>query len=335
MRAAVLLAPERLAVTDVAEPAADGQAIVALERAGICGTDVSILRGKIPVAYPRVLGHELVGRVVQPASGDGSAAGTRVLVNPSIACGRCHACRRDLEHLCPHGALIGRDADGGFAERIAVDEARLLPVPEAVSSESASLLQVLGTCVHAQRTFTVFPGQVAVVVGLGVSGQLMVQLLRRRGLDKVIGVTRSAPKRRLAERLGASCTVPPQDAAAAVADLTAGAGADVVIEAVGSVPTLAQSIELAGLAATVVMFGTIGGAAAPDLPFYQLYYKELRLENPRAARTRDYATAIDLAAAGALDLAPLWSAGFPLEDAATAFSAVAEAGTLKVTIDIA
>src|SRR5919106_3880990 len=334
MLAAVVTTPDHIDVATVASPEADGRALIEVDRVGLCGTDSSIFHGKIPVAYPRVLGHEVIGRVVRSGPRGEPPEGTRVLVNPSIACGRCTQCRADLAQLCPHGALMGRDSDGGFTEQIAVDEHQLLPVPEELPRSATSLLQVLGTCVHAQTHLDhVFPGQTAVVIGLGVSGFLMLQLMRARGLQ-VVGVTRSAWKRTLGERLGAVTVVPPGEARQAVDDLTGGAGVDVSVEAVGTVGTFAQAIDLAGLGGQVLLFGTIGGAPKAPLPFYQLYYKELTIHNPRAARHRDYQHGIALATTGALDLAALWTHTFPLERAADAFDTLDnDPRALKVTLD--
>jgi 2-desacetyl-2-hydroxyethyl bacteriochlorophyllide A dehydrogenase len=339
MRAALLTAPERIEVGDTVDPVPAGprNALVRIESVGICGTDVSIYKGKIPVSFPRILGHELIGRVQQAAAQGEIAAGTRVLVNPSIACGRCPVCRADLEHLCPRGALIGRDVDGGFAELVAIDDDRLLPVPDTVPDDDAALLQVLGTCVHAQTSFQTFPGQTAVVIGLGVAGFLMVQLLRARGITTILGVTRSRDKDELARRFGATAVAAPDDAARVCRELSDGRGADVVIEAVGTLPTFTQAVELAALGGTVVLFGTIGRNATTQqaLPFYDLYYKELTIRNPRAARHRDYQLATDLAAAGQVELAPLLTRRFPLEEAAEAVRATQQSANLKVTLNVA
>ena len=339
MKAALLTAPEQIEIAEVDDPrpASPRSALVRVDSVGICGTDVSIYKGKIPVSFPRILGHEVIGRVQRAAPDGDFAAGTRVLVNPSISCGRCTPCRADLEQLCPRGALIGRDVDGGFAELIAIDDDRLLPVPDAVSDADAALLQVLGTCVHAQKSFQAFPGQTAVVIGLGVAGFLMVQLLRSRGISTILGVTRSRDKGELARRFGATAVATPDDAVETCRELSDGRGADIVIEAVGTLPTFSQAVELAALGGTVVLFGTIGKAATTQqaLPFYDLYYKELTVRNPRAARHRDYQLAIELAATGKVELAPLLTRRFPLEQATEAVQATKEAANLKVTLNLA
>lgn len=332
MRAIAVLGPDQLGIVDIPMPDAGHRALVEVETAGLCGTDVKILRGAIRVAYPRVLGHEVIGRVVRAAEGGQVAAGTRVLVNPNVWCGRCRDCRADREHICPQGALLGRDIDGGLTGTIAVRDDQLHPVPDDLDERSASLLQVLGTCVHAQTRVDVFPGDVAAVLGLGVSGLLHVQLLRARGVDRVLGVTRSATKRDLALELGATAAVHPDDAPTVMAELSDGAGADLVVESAGSPAALLQAVELAGLGGTVLVFGI--SDVLDGLPMYDLYYKELVLTNARAARPRDYSAAVALAASGQLRLAPLWSASYPLDRAADAFTALEGSGALKVTLEV-
>lgn len=303
-------------------------------QAGLCGTDLKIAAGEIPVALPRVLGHEMTGWVERAGARGLLPAGTPLLVNPAVFCGHCELCRRDLPQLCPHGGLLGRDADGVFADLVAVDEACLHPLPPSLPAGGAALLQVLSTCVHAQSQLTVRPSDSVVVVGLGVSGLLHVQLLRDRGVPVIIGVTRSAAKRELARRFGATAAAGPEDAADAVAACTGGRGADLAIETAGNQQALGQSMRLAAPGGTVLVYGTTA-PTADGLPTYDWYIKELTIRNTRAARPRDCDLAIRLYADRRVDLAPLVTARFPVEQAGQALAACAEPGQLKVILDVA
>ncbi|MFV2039312.1 MAG: zinc-binding dehydrogenase [Acidimicrobiales bacterium] len=331
MRGVQLIQPGVVEVREVPEPDGKGKAIVRMHTVGLCGTDSSIVAGKMPVEMPRILGHEGVGVIDQVGPLGAAAAGQRVLIDPGISCELCDLCRRGYPNLCRNGGLLGRELDGLFADYAAVDERQLIVVPDEVSSEEAGLLQVLGTCVHALGTTCVRPGDTAVVLGLGVAGQLLVQLLTCQGA-RVIGITRSEGKRDFAGRHGAALTVSPDHAGAAVADATAGRGADVVFEAVGTESTFAQAIELAGAAGTVVLYGT-ATSAHKGLPYYLLYLKELTIRNPRAATKADYQRAIDLVATGYVDVAPLVSRRFDLADANDALDAVRDSATLKVLMN--
>jgi threonine dehydrogenase-like Zn-dependent dehydrogenase len=336
MRAALLDPSGNVSVREVAPPEPDGRALVRVAQAGVCGTDLKIVSGEVPVSRPRVLGHEMTGWVEAPGPRGAVPAGTPVLVNPALFCGRCDLCRRDLPHLCRSGALLGRDVDGVFAELVAVDEGCLHPLPDSLPAADAALLQVLSTCVHAQFGLRISPGDTAVVVGLGVSGLLHVQLLRDRGVQNIVAVTRSTWKRDLALSFGASATATPEQAEQVVADSSSGRGADIAIECAGTQPTLAQAMRLAGAGGVVVAFGTV----VPDtpgcgpLPTYDWYLKELTILSPRAARPRDCDLAIQLCAEHRLDLAPLVTGRFPLEYASQALTAIRDPEQLKVVLDI-
>ena len=334
MRAAVLDRPGQVSVRHIDPPVPGERALVRVAQAGLCGTDLKIAAGEIPVALPRVLGHEMTGWVERAGAHGLVPEGTPVLVNPALFCGHCGLCRRDLPQLCRRGGLLGRDTDGVFADLVAVDEAALHPLPPGLPSAGAALLQVLSTCVHAQSLLTVRPDDSAVVVGLGVSGLLHVQLLRDRGVPVIVGVTRSAAKRELALRFGATAAAGPEDAAEAVAAQTGGQGADLAIETAGHQHALGQAMRLAAPGGTVLVYGTTV-PSADGLPTYDWYVKELTIRNTRAARPRDCDLAIRLYADRRVDLAPLVTARVPVEQAARALAAGAEPGQLKVILDVA
>jgi L-iditol 2-dehydrogenase len=334
MRAAVLEEPGRVAVRDVPPPVADGRALVRVTQASLCATDLKIAEGQAPVQLPRVLGHEMIGWVEAAAPGGGVPAGTRVLVNPSLFCGRCDLCARDLPNLCRNGGLMGRDADGGFAEFVAAAESQLHPVPASVPDADAALLQVLSTCVHAQSGLRTSLGTCAAVIGLGVTGLLHLQLLRARGVQTIIGVTRSPRNRSLALTFGATVAVAPQEAPRVVDEVTNGRGLDVAVECAGTAATLTQAMQLAGAGGTVLAFG-ITAPSADGMPTYEWYYKELTIISPRAARPRDCDLAIRLCAERRLDVAPLITARFPLAGMADALRACREPAQLKVIVDVA
>lgn len=334
MKALVLEAVGSANVREVRNPDADGRAVVRVERVGVCGTDASIFQGKINVAYPRIMGHEMVGVIEAPGPKGLFPAGTRVVADPSAACGYCHLCRADRANLCLNGGLLGRDLDGVFAEYLAVPETFLHPLPESVPPDDAPVIQVLGTCVHAQTQFSIFPGDTAVVIGLGVTGFLHLQLLRARGITSIVAVTRSKWKQEMARGWGATAAVGPEAAAEAVAETSDGKGAAVVVECAGYESTLSQAIELAGYGGTISAFGTVTRRDS-GLPYYQLYHKELTIFNPRAALPRDYARAVQLVAQGSVALAPLVTHRLPIEDAPGALGdLINDPSALKILFEV-
>jgi threonine dehydrogenase-like Zn-dependent dehydrogenase len=160
----------------------------------------------------------------------------------------------------------------------------------------------------------IFAAQSVVVLGLGVAGQLHVQLAKARGANPVIGVTRSAFKRKLAEELGAHITFSSgAEALRGVLDATNGDGADVIIESTGKLPVISEAISMVRPGGILLLFGT-STATEGKLPFYQLYYKELTLYNSRAAKGEDFPASIDMVAKGMVKLDPLVTHKLPLSD---------------------
>ena len=335
MKAMVLTAPNELTLDEVAKPAAGrGDVLVKVTHSGICGTDYKIFNGSIPVRYPRIMGHEMAGEVVD--AGDSTLrAGERVIIDPELYCGNCFHCRIGQTHLCPNGQLLGRDANGGFAEYLAAPESQVFRLPGSIGRNAAPIIQVLTTCLHAQRQVDIFPGEFVVVQGLGVTGQLHVQLAKARGAT-VIGVTRSADKRALAETLGADLTIPGGDnAVTKVREATEGRGADLVIETTGFVPQLAAGINMARSGGRVLMFGIIT-AKEGALPFYDLYFKEIALINARVAKSEDYPGAIGLVERGLVRLEPLISDVMPLGELKAAIGMLGSDGggqRMKIVLD--
>lgn len=334
MKALLLESPGNASLREVPEPEVGERALVTVKRVGVCGTDLSIFGGKIRVSVPRIMGHEVVGVVERPGRLGLFAAGTRVVVDPTVTCGYCDMCRADHSNLCRKGGLMGREVEGVFAERLAVDETLLHAIPDQLSLEAGPLLQVLATCVHAQSKLPVFPGHTGVVIGLGVTGSLHLQLLVARGLTSIVVVTRSEWKTQMAAGWGATQVVGPERAAEAVMEASGGRGADVVIESAGYESTLRQAIELAAPGGTVLLFGTITGGHT-GLPYYLLYEKELTLLNPRAALPRDFPRAIQLVAAGAVSIDPLVTHVFPLTRAPVALASLADdPKALKMILEV-
>lgn len=332
MKAMVLTGPGELVLDEVARPARGaGDVLVRVTHSGICGTDYKIFNGSIPVRYPRIMGHEMAGEVVDAAAGP-LRPGDRVIVDPELYCGACFHCRIGQTHLCPNGLLLGRDANGGFAEYLTAPATHVFPLPDGIDRRAAPIIQVLTTCLHAQRRIDIFPGEYVVVLGLGVTGQLHVQLAKARGAT-VIGVTRSADKRALAETLGADMTFPgDDDAVKKVREATEGRGPDVVIETTGVVPQLASAITMARPGGRILMYGIIT-ATEGALPFYDLYYKELSLINARVAKSEDYPGAIGLVEGGQVRLEPLISDVMPLGELKAAIGMLgADGGAQRMKI---
>jgi len=327
MRAMVLRAPGDLTLDDVALPQApSGHVLVRITHSGLCGTDLKIYKGAIPAQYPLIMGHEMVGEL---------AGGGRVIIDPVLSCGTCFHCRLGQTNLCPAGGLIGRETNGGFAEYAAVPASQIFRLPDSIESAGAPLIQVATTCLHAQRLAQLSLGESVAVIGLGVSGQLHVQLAKARGAAQVIGISRSRFKNDLARQMGADVAIESGPTALAqVLEATEGRGADVVIECTGVMTSIADAIRMARFGGRIVLFG-ITSATSGTLPFYDLYFKELTLINNRAATAQDFPVMINLVDRGVVRLEPLVTHRMALEELGTALGMVEDSAEqrLKIILD--
>ena len=304
-----------------------GDPLVRIAASGVCGTDLEILSGRIPVSEGRIMGHEGAGLVVEPRDASNVLEeGTPIVIDPVLACGKCRSCKRGLPNLCEHGGLLGRDADGLFADWTTVPARNCHLLPDTLSVNDAPALQVLATVARAQDMVSVEADQTAAVVGLGFTGQLHAQILAYRGAN-VLGVTRTEEKRRIASELACSWTVIPDDAVAATGE---SGPVDVVVECSGTIAGLTTSIDIVRPGGTILLYGVLTGTG-DDLPLYDLYYKEITVLGTRASRPRDMKAAISLAANGNVRIAPLVSDRVPLDAIDDALER-SKQGALKVLV---
>ncbi|WP_280881582.1 zinc-dependent alcohol dehydrogenase [Streptomyces pseudovenezuelae] len=193
MRAFVLTAPGEYAVEEVPAPvAAPGEAVVDVERVGVCGTDVEFFTGAMAYlhqghcAYPLRLGHEWAGRVAAVGAGvDPVWAGRRVMGDTMLGCGACRRCRRGHQHVCEKRQEVGiRGArDGALAEQLTVPVSSLHVLPDSVDAELGALVEPGGNALRAARAAAPRPGDRTLVLGPGTIGLLVAMFLRAAGAE--------------------------------------------------------------------------------------------------------------------------------------------------------
>ncbi len=192
-----------------APPVAVGdEVIVKVGVAGICGTDRHLIQGEYPCVLPVTLGHEFEGVVLETGPEATMAVGTRVAVDPNIACLKCRFCRMGLVAHCTDLRAIGVDRDGGLAELVSVPQRQAYELPPGLPPGLGALCEPLACCLRAMDHAMVQPGDRVAVLGGGVMGQLLAQLARLGGA-RVVLVTRQERRRALAESLGADATADP------------------------------------------------------------------------------------------------------------------------------
>lgn len=347
MKAALFTSGHDIRLEEVPAPQpGPGEAVVRVRAAGICGSDLHGYRDpERSTRHPRTAGHELAGEIAALGPGvTGLAVGQRVGVEPRhlVSCGHCRWCRRGDTQLCPQLGMVGdqRVHSTGFAEYSLESAAHCYPLPDALPTEVAAILDVYAVAVHAVHRVMVTPAETAVVLGTGPIGLATAQVARASGAGRVIVVGRRADPLRVARQLGCDATVnaAEEDVPAAVRALTGGAGAEVVFEAVGGqAETLAQAIEVAGRGGRIGVVGAFTGTQSLD-PGLGMR-KELSLHWVWSYGLWDgvpeFQIALDLLAGGRIDAAPLITHRFPLDQIAAAFAAADDkrtSGAIKVLV---
>ncbi|WP_292238580.1 alcohol dehydrogenase catalytic domain-containing protein, partial [Mesorhizobium sp.] len=185
MKAVVCRSPGDLVLEDRAEPGAPppGWARIAVSHVGICGTDYHIFEGKHPfLAYPRIMGHEVSGTVVERGEGVELAIGEPVIINPYLACGKCVACRHGKPNCCVQIEVLGVHRDGAMCDEILVPAQNLYPA-NGLSLADAAAVEFLAIGAHAVRRSLSAPGQRTLVIGAGPIGLGTALFARIAGLD--------------------------------------------------------------------------------------------------------------------------------------------------------
>jgi threonine dehydrogenase-like Zn-dependent dehydrogenase len=307
-------------IAEVPDPqAGPDEAIVHIRQAGICDTDLQILRGYH--GFRGVLGHEFVGEV---EAGDPSElAGRRVVADINVGCGQCGECRARGGHHCAARRVIGIQGRAGvFAERVAVPRANLIALPSELDDDRAVFAEPLAAALHVLDELPRDLDDAPVwVLGDGKLGLLIALALHGAGVAvRLIGHHRS--KLELAAAQG---IVTALEQELGESDRRS---ARVVVEATGSRSGLARALDLCGPRATLVLKTTRADPIELDLA--PIVVGELRLVGSRCG---DMHRAVELLARGAIDPRALIQARFPLDAGAEALEFAAEPGRLKVLLN--
>src|SRR5262245_16881057 len=196
----------RFTIDEVPEPSAGpGQVVVAVETAGICGTDVHATQGLFPYKPPLVLGHEYTGVVREVGRGVSKRlVGKAVGCEPSYGCGACAECAAGRISQCPGATRVG-----GFAERVALPLACVHPLPRGLDPVTAALTEPAACCLGGLEQFRMPKNATVLVIGGGIMGLLTMALAKRRGAKRLILSDPLAERREIAKKLGAQITIDP------------------------------------------------------------------------------------------------------------------------------
>lgn len=333
----------RLIETDVPQPGPK-EALLRVRAAGICGTDLRILRSghrRIPKGAVRILGHELSGEIAAVGSElDWPKVGMRVCVAPNMGCGHCDDCVQGNTQLCQNYFSFGVVIDGGFAEymllpQAAMDQGNLYEIPEGMSYEEAAVAEPLACAYHGLMACRPSPGESVLVVGVGPIGLMFVQLAKAVGAGKVIVSSTNEGRGRQALEYGADVNINPkeQNFEQAVMEATGGKGADIAIIAAPSPAAQTQAVEVLAYHGRLNFFGGLpAGEEMVPINTNRVHYRELYLTGTTGSSVKEYRTTVGLIDSGAVEAASLISHRFPLAEAAAAIDFAKSKTGLKTLI---
>lgn len=328
MKALLLTAPSKLELVDFPDPKpAEDEVIVGIRACGICGSDIHGWDGSTGRRNPPlIMGHEASGEIL--ATGPRVTAwraGDRVTFDSTISCGTCRFCRDGHINLCENRRVVGVSPTeykqhGAFAERLAIPERILYRLPDALPYDQAAMVEPVSIAVHAVQRTKIAPNATAVVIGSGMIGLLVIQALRWAGAKHVVAVDLADNRLELARQLGATHTINSgkSDAAAEVARITDGLGADVAFEVVGFTATLNLALATLKRGGACVLVGNLS-PKTQDFPLQAVVTKELTITGS-CASAGEYPLCLDLIARGVINVKPMIEAVVPLADGAGWFT---------------
>ncbi len=316
MRAVVVDGPGRVRFAEISRPEpGPGEALVAVEAAGLCGSDLELLDGRRHasfVRYPVVPGHEWSGRVVAVGPGvSGVAAGDLVVAEGIRGCGRCDRCRGGESNLCVTGyAETGFTHAGAFAEFVCLAEGLLHRLPELADPELAAFIEPAACACSGLGRVDLRPDQAVAVVGAGPLGLLATSIIRSMSPRRLALVGTREERLEAGRRSGATETwnVANGDAADQL-----GSDFDLVFEAANRPEGAAAAVRLARRGGSVVLAG-ISGQRVPTIDPDTIAVRHLRLQGVFGATADGWRWAIELFAAGQLDARHLITHRFGLAD---------------------
>ena len=294
MKAIQITEPSVMKIIDIAEPQmGDDEVLLKMKYVGFCGSDLNTFRGGNPmVKMPVVPGHEVGAEIVKVGKNvpDVLKPGMTVTVNPYTNCGKCASCRNGRVNACEHNETLGVQRWGAMCEYLSLPWVKVIPAGQ-LSARTSALIEPMSVGFHAVSRAQVTDIDVVMVIGCGMVGMGAVVRAAQRGAI-VIAADIDDEKLALAKQMGASYAVntKTEDVHARLMEITSGFGPDVVIEAVGSIPTYQMAINEVGFTGRVVCIGY----AKSEVSFQTKYFVQIELDirGSRNAQPSDFRAVI-------------------------------------------
>jgi threonine dehydrogenase-like Zn-dependent dehydrogenase len=303
MQAAVFHKPFDVRVENIKTPKPkEGEVLIRMKAASVCGTDVHMYRGKVDIVAPLVLGHDGSGVIEKVGKGvSGFERGDRVIPSIVFSCQRCAFCRGGKRNLCKKAAYIGFETNGTFAEYLVAPVRCIFKIPRNVSFEEAAVVEPIELALHTVELLKPKKGETVAVIGQGPIGLMATQVATSAGA-RVIAVDTNKKKLALAKKFGAAFVIDTsrKDVRKEVLKLTNG-GADCAIEAVGSQPTIDLAARVTKPLGKIALVGEGKNLRGPLLK----HILEQTIVTPVSGSGWEYRRALRLLSAGKVDVKSL------------------------------
>lgn len=338
MKAARVHELGKIVIEDVPIPELNEKEIlIAVHRAGICGTDVGVVDGHVSAKYPVTLGHEFSGTIAKLGNPSLTAfkEGDPVISGGGWGCGECELCHQGLGLYCRNRFSLGRNVDGCMAEFVKVDYRVVQKLPENVSFDEAQNTVNIACALRAVKKIDLRKVKTAAVFGPGNAGLIILQLLKMGGVDKVVMVGTRDFRLDMAKSFGcdAVVNVKREDPVEAILKWFPN-GVDAVFESSGTAKALQSSFAVVKSNGSIVVFGIISEKIKEFDPSF-LYYKEPVIYGSKGA-SGAYGEAITLLEEKKLNILPMITHRFPLDETAKAFKVFEDkiSDALRIVIDV-
>lgn len=336
MRAAVIEDPPGVRLRERPRPVArSGQVVVAVERVGICGSDVPMVTGEREVQLPHVPGHEFAGRIDDVGPGVSVVEpGDRVTARIARGCGVCPYCEAGTPRLCTDIEEVGVTRDGAYAEYVAVDAETVHALPRDLSFAQGASVDPVASAYHALNRAGVAPGVDVVVIGPGPIGLYAVQLARAEGAETVVMLGTRESRNRLAREVGADETVNvrEEDVSGRISAILGSEGSDAVVEATGNPDAIPMAVDVTRKGATIAIAG-IHMRPLSEFDIDRVVRGERVLEGSFLYSEAEFDRSISYLADGAIVSEPVITHTLALAEIQDAFDMLRDREAVKIQLD--
>ena len=315
MKTVLLKKPGEIGISDIETTRRlDGQILIKVRSAGICGSDIGAYKGVNPlVSYPRIIGHEIAGEVVEVAADETEfKMGDRVILEPYVYCGKCYPCSIGHTNCCENLTVRGVHIEGGMAEYVSHPRHLLHKVPKGIPWHLVPMAEPLVIAMHAIKQAETKSGQHVVVTGAGQIGLLAAQYALTLGAIPIV-VDPVDERLALARTLGVTHTINPAgcDAVAEILSITQGRMAEAVIECSGAAPAIRGAVDYVSYAGHIALVGWPKGDIT--MPTALFTKKELTIRGSRNS-VGQFAESLRLIAEGKVNVEALLTKTVSMEE---------------------